>query len=88
MTTTNWRDRAMCAGRDVNDFDLEDREYRDNRAGIARMLCMGCPVKPECAQDALEFLDRGIVRAGIWIPVQHPSGARKQLEEIAERRGA
>lgn len=85
MTYLMWCDRAKCAGWDVNLFDLDDRKYRDQRAGIAGRLCQGCPVMAECAQDALDFVDRGIVRAGVWIPQQRNHAARKQLEEIAER---
>ncbi|HAT1133941.1 TPA: WhiB family transcriptional regulator [Corynebacterium striatum] len=72
MTTTimnpEWRYVAKCAGDDVNTYDLESRRIIKDKAAVARELCAGCPVKAECAADALRFDAWGTVRAGIWLP--------------------
>lgn len=85
----HWRLRALCRGRDPEDYDLTfskdlgEDETRDSRA---RALCEGCPVMVECAAEALEPLAVGTVRAGVWIPdwgrTRRRTTARQRLEEI------
>ena len=39
-----------------------------NKEATACELCAGCPVKRECAADALQREAWGTVRAGVWLP--------------------
>lgn len=77
MTNREWTARAKCAGDDLENYDLA--RWRDDRAARARELCQGCPVKAECAADALEFPAWGTVRAGLWLPDYHVAMARQHL---------
>lgn len=89
----DWYNHAQCAGRYVNDFDLDNRRYiRQNKTGLARTLCAGCPVKRECALDALEHEAWGTVRAGIWLPAGGLMKFQKdrlvdELARVAAREG-
>lgn len=62
----SWRWEAKCLGDDPAKYDLDNRT--SNKAATARELCAGCPVKSECATDALMFEAWGTVRAGVWLP--------------------
>lgn len=82
---SGWRDRAACQGRDLSEATLEHVSTH-GRTAIAREYCYGCPVIAECAADAVECRDSGIVRAGVWI-AQNTSGAakaRRALRYIAD----
>lgn len=65
LNMNRWWEQAKCAGQPLNNYVLTGQ--RDKQA-TARQLCKHCPVKPQCAWDALDHADTGIVRAGIWIP--------------------
>lgn len=60
-----WRWEAKCYG-EHEKYDLDNKKL--NKAATARELCAGCPVKRECAADALMFDAWGTVRAGVWLP--------------------
>ncbi len=62
----SWRWEAKCLGDDPAKYDLDNRT--SNKEATARELCAGCPVKRECATDALMFEAWGTVRAGVWLP--------------------
>lgn len=62
QTTNNrWAKRAACIGTDP--FDWEDNARDVGQCA----LCDSCPVLTECAADAVEMADRGVIRAGIRI---------------------
>ena len=65
LDMNHWWEKAQCADQPLNNYVLTGQ--RDKQA-TARQLCAGCPVKPQCAWDALEHQDSGVVRAGVWIP--------------------
>ncbi|MBU5654319.1 WhiB family transcriptional regulator [Corynebacterium aurimucosum] len=65
LNMNHWWEKAQCAGQPLNNYVLTGQ--RDKQA-TARQLCQHCPVKPQCAYDALEHQDSGVVRAGVWIP--------------------
>lgn len=90
-----WRKDAQCAGQPLSDFVLDTgvgRVPARQRRDQARRLCVGCPVVGECAADALEFEDRGVVRGGVWIPSPgHPGNqalptAVNALRDVASRK--
>lgn len=64
--SSRWGHRAACAGRTSPDPSLEGVPYHRRRA-VARDYCQGCPVMAQCAADAVEHRDRGIIRGGIYI---------------------
>ena len=65
----DWYNHAQCAGQDPQKYDTDGSQYRNvNKAEVAQALCAGCPVKSECAFDAIDFGDEGVIRAGIWLP--------------------
>lgn len=65
LNMNHWWERAKCAGQPLNDYVLTGQ--RDKQA-TARQLCQHCPVKPQCAYEAITYEDSGVVRAGVWIP--------------------
>lgn len=82
----SWRDRAACAGRTEPPIDLPRMSLNDRRR-IARWYCLECPVKRECADDALDRGDVGVIRAGVWCS-PHSGGVqtkttRATLEAVA-----
>lgn len=84
MSRIRWIDRAKCAGADVGLFDLEDmRGHRHEDRGrdwVAWSLCHGCEVIPECARDAVENGDKGLVRAGVWLPITDSQAGRVRAQ--------
>ena len=54
----DWRDRALCTGRDTEVWFPED----DQPAIVGKSYCRRCPVRADCLAHALE---RG-ERYGIW----------------------
>ncbi|AJE32552.1 hypothetical protein B842_03495 [Corynebacterium humireducens NBRC 106098 = DSM 45392] len=86
----HWANRAACRGEDPTRFVLDEQPHlvpADKRDRVAFQLCAGCPVRAECAQDALTHRDVGVVRAGVWIGL-HPSASRptnKAIRQLAAR---
>lgn len=82
----SWRDHAACAG-STRDITLADVRVR-HRQRVAADYCSGCPVKVQCAVDALEHGDVGVVRGGVFLS-QHNQYAgcqqrpRDLLREVA-----
>ena len=91
----SWLTKALCAGLPPHDFDLAASHKHASREGkneIARRLCDGCPVIGECADDALEHRDFGVVRAGVWLEpgssgLIPSAGAVRRLRRIARENG-
>ena len=72
--TDTWRDEAACAGHSVV-FDLASDGDRNlataaRKRWYAASFCHECPVRRECAADALNNREFTIeqVRAGMWFP--------------------
>lgn len=67
-----WRARAKCRGQDIRLYEIgsmpRGRNASTSRAIIAQARCSGCPVKRECAEDALAHNDVGVIRAGVLLP--------------------
>lgn len=88
-----WRAKAKCAGQSIDEFDPDKmpsgRYAHQTRAVLAQARCSGCPVKKQCAADAIDSGDRGLVRAGVVIPTQSGNeafrSANRALHRIAER---
>ncbi len=80
---TDWRERALCRRRDERLYWLESIPNAAKQAH-AKAVCYGCPVKRECAQDAYDMNDVGVVRAGIALPGSPVAGIRTMLLYVAE----
>ena len=78
-----WMDDALCATRGPYLYELEP--FTGDRDGLARGLCVGCPVVRPCAADALEPLAVGTVRGGVWVSDKSTSRARvrRRLAAVA-----
>lgn len=62
-----WRDHAQCGGR-FREFEIEtNKTSEEEKQTTAEMLCAGCPVMAECAEDALERESWGTIRGGVWL---------------------
>ena len=81
-----WREKAKCLGQDWREYVVENmpkgRNATMTRSILAQAKCSGCPVKAECAGDALDNNDAGVIRAGIPITgsvgsVDHREAAEK-----------
>lgn len=78
----DWRDRASCAGAG----DLFFPENGQQVPTIVTRTCAVCPVRGECAADAVG-VDRYGIRAGINISVSHARRAWTRLAAIAADHG-
>ena len=65
----SWYNNAKCRGDDLNNYDLQRQPAVKDKQAQARTLCAGCPVKRQCAIDAMEHDAWGTVRAGMWLPI-------------------
>lgn len=88
MTTPYaWRKHAKCFGQDIAFFETSNLPAAPARKPAARARCAGCPVVPECAQDAIDHWEhtRGHIRATYPIPASDTGRpeARKAIEAIA-----
>lgn len=82
-----WWARAACRGSDRIDPSLPGLSH-PVRAKIAAFYCLECPVKAQCAADALKHRDIGTVRAGIYIAANRSTPdkrSRTRLAAIASR---
>lgn len=74
--TAQWWHRARCAGDDPERYEITPDHAFKVCLDIAAMgawvgqgsVCDGCPVIAECARDALNRKDAGVVRGGIPCP--------------------
>lgn len=78
LNMNRWWERAKCAGQPLNNYVLTGQ--RDKQA-TACALCQHCPVKPQCAYEAITYEDSGVVRAGVWIP-EDTAAMRYQREAV------
>lgn len=58
-----WWRRAACAGRDPAWWSAEDRP----RWPDAVRLCLACPVRERCLEDAVRQGDNGVIRGGMLL---------------------
>ena len=89
-----WREKAKCLGQDWREYVVENlpkgRNAPATRAILAQAKCSGCPVKAECAGDALDNIDMGVIRGGVAIPASNGNeeyrNAKRKLYEASGRR--
>lgn len=84
-----WRKRAKCAGWPIELFTMDNeppgaQTTALQRQQIASSLCENCPVIRECARDALQHRDVGIIRAGTWLPLSPTYEVRARLKDIGK----
>lgn len=65
LDMNHWWEKAQCSGQPLKNYVLTGAK---NKQATAHQLCKNCPVKPQCAYEAIEYEDSGVVRAGVWIP--------------------
>lgn len=80
MLDRTWLVQAKCRHSSPENFVLDEKETgtwlpATQRDMQADHLCAGCPVKKQCAIDAIEHEDIGVVRAGVWLPDHAPKGS-------------
>lgn len=84
-----WAARARCGG-DPHPFDLDTYRTRGDAETACRLVCRGCPVIADCATDAADAGDAGVIRAGVclWPGASHgrqrPEDTRR-LHSIAHQ---
>ncbi|MGC3903939.1 WhiB family transcriptional regulator [Corynebacterium variabile] len=96
MTAQWWQD-AQCAGDDPERYETAPDHAYSTCNDVRRMaewighgaVCDGCPVIAECARDALDRRDAGVVRGGIPCPPNtvgagNLAAARAALATVAE----
>ena len=79
LNMNHWWQNAQCKGQPIKNYDLKGQV---NKPAIARELCAGCPVKPQCAYDALQHGDNGLVRGGVWIPDETSLAIRHERQAV------
>lgn len=84
-----WHAKALCAGRPYEwDVDVQvfDKHVKPADASVwAQKMCDPCPVRRECAAEALEQKSVGVLRAGVIIPIGvRTLPAKKKLEAVTK----
>ena len=77
-----WLRDAACRRSDFSIWDTPSQRSGISETHPALGLCATCPVRIDCALDALECGDVGVIRAGVPIPETGRIGlesARKAL---------
>lgn len=80
----HWTDLADCADRTRPTEDLAGVPTAD-RPAVARWYCSECVVTRECAANALDGRDAGVVRGGVWLQEAgtQTKHARQRLRRVA-----
>lgn len=82
-----WRNHAKCVGSPLEIWDYQgNRHPRDIDVSECLTFCQSCPVVRQCARDAVEAMDTGVIRAGVPIPGAGRTGrvqARTALKLLA-----
>jgi hypothetical protein len=87
-----WRARAACAGANPEWFSPSTPQEAE---ATIEAFCDDCPVRAQCAQEAMVNRDRGVILGGVWIVSKGSevtSAAKSGLKRAAaglprERRG-
>lgn len=58
-----WWQQAACAGRDPTWWSSDDRPMWPS----AVRLCLSCPVRESCLQEAVQQRDNGVIRGGMLL---------------------
>lgn len=72
MPTNNWMDRGRCKGTDPEIF------FEDASETLAKAICRGCPVKPDCLTWAMDN-----DQDGVWGGMS--SDERRKLQRVVKR---
>lgn len=95
-----WRTRGACRGRDVAQFFSAEGEHKlaaQRRVARAKSVCVGCPVRSECAAQALAAREEHGVWGGFtsrerkrllalgWTDVVDERHARVDVAELERR---
>lgn len=72
-----WRDRAACRVTRPDDWYVRNGHTKAS-AEQHRTCLVDCPVVADCAADALDHNDTGVIRAGVALGGRN-SGARRKL---------
>lgn len=84
-----WRARAVCYLETPDAPELwtpERRPVRDMRVHLERM-CARCPVRRECAADAVLTGAEGGMYAGVWVPNHEQGGWAAAMDVLREVAG-
>ena len=67
LVLSHWRDHAACRGMPIDLFihRLGEKQIV-KRIKEAKAVCAGCPVRPECLNEAMQYLADQEECAGIW----------------------
>lgn len=71
-----WREHAACVG-------TWPEMWHDPDDAYPATVCARCPVRRDCALEAVALGDEGCWRAGTWIPERPHRGRRTALENLA-----
>ena len=76
-----WREQAACADRPAGWWVASGRNA--DEMFMARTICEGCPVRAECAGEALGYIEHGRRLVGTWAGVNvEVRSARAQLKAL------
>lgn len=85
-----WHAQAWCLPgnhsdeqKDVHDAAFSDRDNKDRAKAFAEKFCAACPVRIDCAQDAVD----NRIENGVWGGFLTDRSRRKFLAEHAARQG-
>lgn len=85
-----WAARGLCRRRDPKlysvDHVLAETGTNSGTAlqAAAKERCYGCPVMAQCAQDALDFKDTGVIRAGVGLSYSTSAPTENMLKFVVE----
>lgn len=83
-----WRKHAACWGKPIDDFSPRDQERESDflkRVNIEEVCPSSCPVRQQCAKEAILMSSVGVIRAGVLLPATEnlQSKRYRKLAEIA-----
>lgn len=85
LPRSGWRDRAACRDTFPDQWYVRNGHNRAS-AEQHRMCLVDCPVVADCAADALDHNDTGVVRAGVALGGS--ISARRRLCTVLDALGA
>lgn len=79
----HWRKLANCVGSPLEIWDYPGQQHpKDVDVHLCLQYCHSCPVVRQCARDAVEAKDSGVIRAGVAIPGSGRAGMKQARTDL------
>lgn len=82
--SSQWQERALCRAADAPELWSGDRKPRLRVLVHLEQMCQRCPVRRDCAAEAVAYGDQAGMYAGVWVP-ERSSSSRKAWAAAMQR---